>query len=242
MFAEFIAEQARPFFDYLKLAVDTTFRPIKVAHQIKLGDREDFKYRLTFFLAICALWISLQTFAAAYLDVDVMPARIDTFWQYLQPILAGSMFLLLYLPMRILRWTRLKFSEYFQAAAMSMGPGLFQQPFILLPAFLVVGIYGHPNANDPAIEGILNQPGAEALSLCAPDFSSLMCLNSFGSVAPETAWTGDFILLINLIFLVPVVMLIKHATGIAYWKQAASFAIILMVIAGVGLAIENLYT
>lgn len=241
MFAEFIAEQARPFFDYLKLAFDTTFRPVKVARQIKLGDREDFKFRLTFFLAICALWISLQTFAAAYLDVDVMPARIDTFWQYLQPVLAGSMFLLLYLPMRLFRWTRLKFSEYFQAAAMSMGPGLFQQPFVLLPAFLAVGFYGQPNVSDPKVQAILNQPGAEVLSLCTPDFSSLMCLNSFGTVAPETAWTGDFNLLINLIFLVPVVMLIKHGTGIAYWKQAASFVIVLMVIAGVGLTIESLY-
>lgn len=241
MFAEFIAEQARPFFDYFRLAIDSTFRPIKVARQIKLGDREDFKFRLTFFLAICALWISLQTFVAAYLGVDVMPARIDAFWQYLQPVLAGSMFLLLYLPIRLLRWTRLRFSEYFQAAAMSMGPGLIQQPFVLLPAFLAVGIYGQPNVSDPRVQAILSQPGAEALSLCTPDFSSLMCLNSFGSVAPETAWTGEFNLLLNFVFLVPVVMLIKHATGIAYWKQAASFAIVMLVVIGAAGVLQSLY-
>jgi hypothetical protein len=145
------------------------------------------------------------------------------------------MVILLYLPIWLFRWTKLKFAEYFQAAAMSVGPGLFQLPFAMLPSILVIQNYGHPNANDPRVQAVLQSPGSETLAYCAPGFDSLICLNMFGAVAPETAWAGTLHMVIAGVLIIPMARLIKAATGIGYWKQAASLALVSIAL-GLGFA------
>jgi len=233
MFIDYIFEKARPVLGLLALAWQATFRPIATGRAICLGDRQDFNHRLSFLFALGAAQIGAQTLFAAVLGVQVMPSQIDAFWQYIQPFVLVLMFLFLFLPIRLLGWTKVSFAEYFQAAAMSAGPGFLQIPLIMLPAALLTSYYGQPNISDPRVEALLQLPGTQALAYCVPEFSSLICLNMLAAVAPETAWTGTLSMVVSFLLCVPIVLLIKAATGIQIWKQVASFILFVAVFAGV---------
>ena len=231
MFMSFFADKSRPMLGVLGTAWEATVHPVRTGQSIAIGSREDFDRRITFFLTVAGTQLAIQTLLAAALGVSVMPSSIDSLWQYVQPFVAALIFLSLYVPIRLFRWTKLKFSEYFQAAAMSMGPGLFQVPFALLPSILVAQHYGKPSVDDPRIQELLTRPGSEALGFCTPNFDSLLCLNMLGGVAPETAWAGSLNMLMSLVLMVPILMIIKAATGISIWKQVVSFVIVVVLLA-----------
>lgn len=228
MFLSFFADKSRPVLGLLGTAWDATVHPIRTGQSIVLGSREDFDRRVTFFLSAAGAQLVIQTLVAAALGVSVMPSSFDTLWQFVQPFVAALIFVLLYIPIRLFRWTKLKFAEYFQAAAMSVGPGLFLVPFTLLPSILVVQNYGKPSADDSRIQSILVQPGAEALSYCAPNFDSLLCLGMLGGVAPETAWAASLNMIMSFVLVVPIFLIIKAGTGISIWKQVASFVLVIV--------------
>lgn len=231
MFMSFFADKSRPVLGVLGTAWEATVHPVRTGKSIVIGSREDFDRRVTFFISVAGLQLVIQTLVAAALGVSVMPSSFDSIWQFVQPFFAALIFLLLYIPIRLLQWTKLKFAEYFQAAAMSVGPGLFLVPFSLLPSILVVQNYGKPSADDPRIQSILTQPGGEALGYCAPNFDSLLCLSMLGGVAPESAWSAQLNMIMSFVLIVPIFMIIKAATGIGIWKQVASFVIVVVLLA-----------
>ncbi len=237
MFAQFVEEKTRGLFGYFKLAVRATFTPVGVAREIRLGEREDFNARLGFYLTMAATIVALHSMVAAALDVPVMPKGLDFVWQYVQPLIGGLMFLAMYLPIRLFGWTGIKFAEYFQAAAMSAGPSLFLQPFSLLPGILTFIERGKPDLSDPEVRQLVESAGAETLqTMCVPDFNSLICLNMYGAIAPETTWAGMLNFFVSVALFVPIVIIIKHATMIAYWKQLIGFAIIIFAIMAASVA------
>lgn len=228
MFMSFFADRSRPVLGLLGTAWEATVHPVRTGQSIVLGSREDFDRRVTFFISVAGVQLVIQTLFAAALGVSVMPSSVDSIWQFVQPFFAALIFLLLYIPIRLFQWTKLKFAEYFQTAAMSVGPGLFLLPFSLLPAFLVVQNYGKPSADDPRIQSLLMQPGGEALGYCAPNFDSLLCLGMLGGIAPETAWSASLSMIMSFVLIVPIFMIIKAGTGIAIWKQVVSFLLVVV--------------
>jgi hypothetical protein len=230
MFMSFFADKSRPVLGVLGTAWEATVHPVRTGKSIVIGSREDFDQRMSFWVKMAGAQLVIQTLVAASLGVSVMPSSFDAFWQFVQPFVAAILFLLLYIPIRLFRWTKLKFAEYFQAAAMSMGPALFQVPFTLLPSIVLVTQLGKPSADDPLLQTILAQPGSEPLAYCAPNFDSLLCLNMLGAVVPETAWTGSLNMIMSFVLIVPILLLIRAATGIAIWKQVVSFVIVVVAI------------
>jgi hypothetical protein len=228
MFMSFFADKSRPMLGLVGTAWGATVHPTRTGQSIVIGSREDFDRRVTFFLSVAGLQLVIQTLVAAALGVSVMPSSFDSLWQFVQPFFAALLFLFLYIPIRLFRWTKLKFSEYFQAAAMSVGPGLFLVPFSLLPAILIVHNYGKPSVDDPRVQSIMMQPGAETLGYCSPSFDSLLCLGMLGGVAPETAWTATLNMIMSFVLIVPIFMIIKAGTGISLWKQVVSFIVVVI--------------
>lgn len=228
MFMSFFADKSRPMLGLVGTAWGATVHPTRTGQSIVIGSREDFDRRVTFFLSVAGLQLVIQTLVAAALGVSVMPSSFDSLWQFVQPFFAALLFLLLYIPIRLFRWTKLKFSEYFQAAAISVGPGLFLVPFSLLPAILIVQNYGKPSVDDPRVQSIMMQPGAETLGYCAPNFDSLLCLGMLGGVAPETAWSATLSMIMSFVLIVPIFMIIKAGTGISLWKQVVSFIVVVI--------------
>ena len=230
MLAEAIFQRLKEPLKFVTLAFTTTWTPRTVGLEIPLGDKADFNFRMTFFLAMGALAMALQGITAGILGLQHMPGRIDAFWDYLQPWLAGLVILLYYLPLRLFGFTRVKFSEYFQVAATNMGPGLWFQLAIVLSVVLTFNTYGTPDADHPFIQQLRGQPYIFGLEHCLPKFDSFYCLNMLSQHAPEIRWANGLQFSMFLLWCWTGARLFHAALDISYWKLTVSFWIMIAMI------------
>ena len=213
------------------LAAQATFLPRRTGLAIELGDKADFNLRLAFFLAMGALIMALHGLVAGYLGLKQMPGRLDVFWEYLQPWLAGLLLLTFYLPLRLLGFTRAKFSEYFQVAATNMGPGLLYQLCSAISVIVTFHHYGTPNADSDLVRSLLKRPEIINLEQCLPKFDSYYCLNLLSQYAPNAQWTNYLQLAAFGLWCWAGMRLFHAGLGIAYWKQFIAFWIMIALLA-----------
>lgn len=220
-------ETSWPLCYYVVLAFKATFHPIQVARQIQLGEREDLNLRIRFFFGTAIGLIVVQSLVAVSLGLPAFPTMgVAAVWQYLSPFIGAGCVILTYLPLWLLGWVRVSFTAYFQATAMSMGAELFRMPFDWLPGVLAKTIYGQPHTADPVVQEIVTAADNRTLDACGPAFDSLFCLIAFGATAPVALWVGVLGLIVGYALLVPVFIIIKHATGVLYWKQIVAYAVL----------------
>jgi hypothetical protein len=238
MIIEAIFERFKGVLKLLAQGVKVTFFPTRVGREIKLGDKADFNFRLTFFLAMGALAMAMQGVVAASLGLSQMPGSLDAYWEYLQPWGAGVLIFAYYLPMRLFGFTSVKFSEYFQVAAMNMAPGFLFQLCGALSVFVTFRHYGTPDVNHPLVGDLIQRQDVVGLKQCLPQFDSYYCLSMLSQYAPEAQWTNYLEIGAFAVWCIIGARLFYAALGVAYWKQIISFWMMVAMLVSALFAVE----
>jgi len=234
MFVDALLDRTKGAFKLLALAFRATFQPYRTGQSIKLGDKADFNFRLTFFLAMGALAMAMQGLVAGAIGLKQMPGSLDVVWEYLQPWFAGVIVLAFYLPLRLFGFTRAKFSEFFQVAATNMGPGIFFQLAGALAVIVTAYHYGVPGGDHPQVAALLEH-SIIGLKQCLPRFDSYYCLGLLTPHLPKAQWTNYLVIGAFCFWCIAGLRLFRSALGIAYWKQTIAFWIMIaMLIAVLG--------
>ena len=189
MFVGLLREKFSFVFKYYSLVFRAAFQPYIVAKEIALGDPQDFKYRMEYFLTTSATLLAVQSILAWWIGIAVLSSDIDTFWQYLHPFSVMLYLILLYIPLRLFKWTKLPFSHYFQAAATANGVILISLPLSVALIVIAYQSYGILEFADPRISTLFDEFGTKLAQFqCSPKFDSLSCLGYVANNAPETFW------------------------------------------------------
>ncbi len=227
----FFEQHILGFFDIFILLFRSLFYPRTVAKEIKLGDKEDFNFRLGYIFKTTALYLFFLSIVAFVTNTTVFGVqRLEFLFQLLYPIYTLFMCFLMFVVWRVFGLITLKFSEFLQAISLFVGMGLFVAPFLYFPALYASFAYFKNGEVDPFILRLIDiTPKFQSLKVCTPQFGSIDCLKDLGIAFQSWTVWPPYVVLIILLGVSAITL--KHSIGIKYWKQFVGFILFLIIFA-----------